>query len=209
MTTNPTTQNPETKDLESSDKAASSFPRFFAFALVGFILMTGLVFYMAGRITPSAEKTFEITPLAKPLPTGEFQITIDSRNNDFWVPISLTQGKEVQSEANADILVKRYFIRAPGGALDLGQTPLIDARVPPNAQWVEDSKYKGQLQNEILANWYTYSSMTHVLKVKKMTKAVRLRSSGFAYFEILSYYCKPEGSGCLTLRYRLEQDNAS
>ena len=76
--------------------------------------------------------------------------------------------------------------------------------LPTGARWVEDSKYKGQVQNEALADWYTYSGMTHVLKANKKANAIRLKSGGVAYFQILSYYCKPEGSGCLTLRYRLD-----
>ena len=209
MTTEPQTSPPQTKDDGASGKSTSSFGRFFTFAVVGFILTTVLVFYVAGQVTPTAEKTFEITPQAKPLPSGEFQLTIDARNNGFWVPINLSLGKEVQTEEQADILVKRYFLRAPKGAMNLGQTALEEAVVPKEAQWVKDAKYKGQLQNEALANWYQYSSMTHVLKVNKRTNAVKLKSGGVAFFEILSYYCKPEGSGCLTLRYRLQHDDAS
>ena len=154
MTHEPGPDNAQGEGAEQGAGSAASFPRFFLFAGVGFVAATFFVFYLAGRIQPSAEKTYEISQGATALPTGVFQITLDARNNGFWVPLSLSTGKEVSDEKDADLLVMRYFLRAPSGALDLGTVPLEQAKLPADPQWIQDEKFKGQVQNKALADWY-------------------------------------------------------
>jgi hypothetical protein len=95
-------------------------------------------------------------------------------------------------------------LRAPHGAIDLGRVPLESAHVEPGAAWKDDAQIGGELQNPALRRWYSYSYWTHDLRPLGSTYAVRLAGGGTAYFQIASYYCKPEGAGCLTLRYRLD-----
>jgi hypothetical protein len=205
MTTEPDSDNAQAERTKTGAGSTASFPRFFLIAGVGFVIATFFVFYLASKIQPTAEKTYEISQGVTALPTGVFQMTIDARNNGFWVPLSLSTGKEVGNKKDADLLLMRYFLRAPSGAIDLGAVPLEQAKLPADPQWVQDEKHKGQTQNKALADWYEYSGMSHVLKATEKTSAIRLRSGGIAYFRILSYYCKPEGSGCVTFRYRLEK----
>jgi len=193
-----------TNENKSAGSRVSSFPRFIIFAIVGFSLTTLAVFYLSGRVKPVSEKRFAISKKARVLPDGTFQITIDARTTGHWTGADLGAGREIAASPKADLFVKRHFIRAPAGALDLGDVKLAEAKLPPEPKWAQDARIKGEQQNQALSDWYDYSSMTHVLKAKKRTYAIRLVAGGIAYFRIVSYYCDPEGSACLTLHYRIE-----
>ena len=80
----------------------------------------------------------------------------------------------------------------------------LEARLPENPAWRGDEEVDGELRNPALADWYRYSYWTHRLRSRGRTHAVRMRSGGVAYLRLESYYCKPEGSGCLTFRYRFD-----
>src|SRR5206468_11351066 len=120
------------------------------------------------------------------------------------VAFSLHSGRRVEPAA-ADLLVRRYVVQAPHGALDLGAVPLADAQMPAAPQWFADTRLAGELQNPAFAHWYQYSYWTHVLTSRDNTYAIRMADGGAALLRIRSYYCAPEGSGCLTLQYRTVQ----
>lgn len=121
-------------------------------------------------------------------PDGTWQVTLDARDGDAWVPYSLELGRVVPDGAAADLLVRRRELRAPRGAARV-DAPLRDA-TPPSERPLED-----------FGRWYDYDYLTHLLTPQDATYAVGL-AEGAALVQIVSYYCLPEGSGCLTLRYR-------
>jgi len=173
---------------------------------IGGFGITCVVLFLAGSlITPDVEPGFPISQSATPQTDGTFQLTVDTKDRKTWVPISLGAGKVLIGVGDPDIALRRYVAQAPGGAANLGDVALADARVSTNTKWVNDTVVDGEVQNETLSKWYSYSYWTHLLRPKGNTYAVRLKSGGVAYLRFVSYYCEPEGSGCLTIRYRLER----
>jgi hypothetical protein len=177
-------------------------------ALGGFVVTCIVLFFGASWITPDTEPGYEVTNKAIP-EEGSYQIyriTIDVGDRHEWAGLNFMQGKRLDKESSADLLARRYLIRAPGGAINLGDVPLEDAHVEPNADWKIDKDNNGEIMNPAIGKWYSYSYWTHLLDPHPLTYAVRMADgSGVAYMRIVSYYCKPEGTGCLTLRYRLPE----
>ncbi len=180
------------------------FSRWLSWAIGGFVIACVVMFFVAGAIKPEVQPGFPVSEGAVPHTDGTFQITIDVKDRTNWIGIDLAAGRVVLDPAKADIMARRYILRAPGGAIDLGaDVPLADAAVTADADWVEDKDVDGDPQNPALTSWYDYGYMSHLLNSKEKTFAVRMKGGGIAYLEILSYYCEPHGSGCLTVKYRL------
>ena len=178
--------------------------KFLAYAGGGFLITCVVMFFLGSWLVPAVEPGYPLTDAAKANPDGTFQVTLDVHDRNHWVGLNLSTGKQVKNHANADILMRRYVMQVPGGALNLDKVALADAKLPADPQWVQDEDVDGANQNQAVSQWYDYSYMSHLLKPKGETYAVRLKTGGVAYFQIISYYCEPEGSGCMTIRYRLE-----
>ena len=86
----------------------------------------------------------------------------------------------------------------------LGDVPLEEASLPSEIVWEFDKTDGSQTYNPAFGKWYTYSYFTHMLEPISQTHAVRTADgSRVVFVRLENYYCKPEGSGCLTIRYRL------
>ena len=177
--------------------------RFIWLAIGAFVVTCAVLFAIGSMLTPSVQPGYPVIPAARPATDGTFLLTADVADRTRWVPIDLRAGRIADSEADADILARRYVLRAPGGALDLGKVALADAAVPTDPVWVPDEAVDGAPQSNVLTHWYTYSYWSHLLTSREHTFAVRTRSGGVALLNLVSYYCDPDGSGCLTIRYRL------
>jgi hypothetical protein len=131
-------------------------------------------------------------------------VTLDVTSRSNWTGIHFADGKVRDAPGDVDLMARRHHVRAPGGAIQLGDIPLAEATLPEDPQWEIDETHDGQILNPAFGKWYAYSYFTHMLDPIPLTYAVRSASGDHVVFvRIVSYYCKPEGSGCLTLRYRL------
>jgi hypothetical protein len=139
------------------------------------------------------------------LDDGTIQVTVDARSEEEWVAFSFELGQIVPEGAAADVRLRRHYWRTSAGAAEVGGTNLVTAALPSDIEWQEDVLDDGLLLNEVLLRWYDYSYWTHLLSSDHRVYAVRLRNdpSRAALIRIESYYCAPEGSGCMTFRYRL------
>jgi hypothetical protein len=135
------------------------------------------------------------------------QATLNTSDQDEWVGFSFELGRVVPDGAAADVLIRRHYWQVPGGAAQLPVGSSIKSAVPADVQWVEDGLTDGFKANPVLLRWYTYSYWTHLLRSKDDVYALRLRADPdrVALVHIESYYCKPEGSGCMTFNYRMVQ----
>ena len=151
------------------------------------------------------EVGYPLAPKATLQDDGAMQVTINTSDNVLWIPFSFELGQQVPDGPAADILIRRHYWQAPGGAASLGVQPLKDAEVPAEIEWVEDGLTDGFSANPVLLRWYSYSYWTHLLQSKHEIYAIRLRGDDTraALVRIESYYCAPEGTGCSTFRYRL------
>ncbi len=195
---------------ESSTSAGATPPernikRFVTIAGVGFVLTALLIFFGAGFIKPDIDRGYAPTAVAVTHTDGTHLITFDVADRNNWVGVDLLAGRVVDG-AGADIIAQRYILQAPAGAADLGEVSLEAARATEGTEWISDKAVDRVLQNAAFGKWYSYSYFSHLLTPLGHTYAVRLANGqGVAYVKIVSYYCKPEGSGCLTLRYRVER----
>ncbi|MGH7674740.1 MAG: HmuY family protein, partial [Gemmatimonadales bacterium] len=55
--------------------------------------------------------------------------------------------------------------------------------------------------NPVLARWYRYSMVSHLLEPKHRTYVVRTREGRYAKLQFVSYYCPGPTAGCVTFRY--------
>lgn len=169
-----------------------------------FALTFGGLFFVASYIMPEVEPGFPATEKVEVQPDGTFQITIGVRDRDKWVGLDMGAGTVVPEGTPADVRFRRYVVRVPGGAAALGETPLNFEEPPQSVEWKFDVNVDGGLQNPAVARWYEYGLQSHLLTTKGETYLIqRSTGKGKAAFQIVSYYCEPEGSGCLTIRYRL------
>jgi hypothetical protein len=139
---------------------------------------------------------------AKPAEDGTFLVTLDVSSPRAWVGFALERGERVPAP-EADLAARRNVLRARHGAVDLGRVPLQEAVVPESVAWRSDADLDRSSRTDVPGRWYAYGYLTHLLTSKGRVYAVRCASGAVAYVRVESYYCEPEGSGCLTLRYRL------
>ncbi len=206
----------------TAEPVAPRDPRRLIHLGIGAFLVTCVaLFFFSGRVAPGShsEPRFVVDETARPSPDGTFQVTLDTSDRKHWVHFDLSAGRvttvapgpasTISGGAPADLILRRNVLAAPHGALRLGKVPLLEARRAPGAVWVRDQETGSDVQNAALSRWYGYSYTTHALRSSGETYAVRLGRGGVAYLEVLSYYCKsvdgkPQGSGCMTIRYRLD-----
>ena len=104
-------------------------------AILAFVVTGVLMVSMGGRLAPAGipEPRFALDETARPLRTetgegpGVFQVTLDTADSRHFVPFDLAAGSirpvsavEVQLAQSAglpDLIVRRYSLRAPRGAL--------------------------------------------------------------------------------------------
>jgi hypothetical protein len=136
---------------------------------------------------------------------GSKLVTLNVSDQKLWVPFSFVLGREVPDGAAADVLIRRHYWRAPAGATNLGEQPLMTATISNDAVWEQDGQGDDLPVNPVLLRWYNYSYWTHLLQSKHEVYGIRLRGddSRVALVRLESYYCAPEGSGCMTFRYRM------
>ena len=183
--------------------AKSGVPEPIRWAFAGFALTGLFIFLGASLLKPDMAPGFAPTERAEVLPDGTFRVTVNVRNRDAWIPLDLSLGRIVATPASADLLLRRYKFQCPNGAAKLDGADLLSATHEGVTEWLRDVAVDGELQNPALARWYHYGMQSHLLDPKDTVYAVRLHGGGVAVFQIESYYCDPDGSGCMTLRYRL------
>ena len=197
---------PEASAIGEREVGRDSPKRLAQMALIGFVLACIGLFVIASMMPEDAmEPGYAIDEQARPSPDGTFVLTVNVKDPSAWRYIDLDLGRAINSENGADLVVRRYIIKAPDGAQSLGDEPLLTASLPSAPAWQVDTEIGGEWQNPAFARWYEYGYSSHLLKSKRETYVVgRSPGNGVAFITIESYYCSPEGSGCLTLRYRLE-----
>jgi len=171
---------------------------------IGAFIVTSIGFVMAWPyVVPDVQPGYPVSDRAIVQADGTFSMTMDVVHRDLWVALDMGQGTLVDFGDGPDLLLRRYVLRAPGGAKDLGPIPLAEADASQGGPWVQDEVVDGDWINTATKRWYDYSMSNHLLTTKGHTYAVQRPAGGVAYFTVESYYCIPPGSGCMTVRYRL------
>ena len=172
---------------------------------VGAFLVTCALLFLAATLVPresDAPPGFSVNPVASAQADGSHLSTIDTSNNDAWIPFSLELGRIVPDGPAADLYLRRQMMKAPYGALHQSALTL-DAPLPASPEWVQDIVVDEVERSPVLSQWYEYSYFSHLLTSRNDTYAVQLASGGSAMLQVVSYYCETETSGCMTLKFRV------
>ncbi len=183
--------------------AASGLGTYATIAAVAFALTAAIVIVLGSTAAPDVVDRHAVTARARPGVSGVFELTVDARLQRGWLGLDFGAGRACLPGDTADVFVQRYRLRALHGDADLGRIELGGVTVGADVDWQRDMTTAGTTANAVLSSWYTYSFWTHLLESKGHSYAVRRGDGSVVYLQIVSYYCKPTGSGCLTLRYRL------
>lgn len=138
--------------------------------------------------------------------------TLDARDPDRWVFFDFSRGSAVAGPGDLewDLAVRRHRIVVNGGdafpgragALDVGDIALDSLRVAPVQAYIgTQGSLSHRPSHPVLAPWYRYNVLTHLLLPRPTTFVIRTADGKFAALRILSYYCPGPQPGCLTFRY--------
>ncbi len=155
---------------------------------------------------------------------GPVVYTIDARSKEMWMYFDFSRGSVVPVDnpktEDWDLSIRRHVIRTNGGVTSPnGQSAIAQiedqefsavTRVPKAAAFVSDVRQKKRLHpyNPVVDRWYKYSYTTNVLLPKPVVYLVRTQDGKYAKMRIVSYYCKGNISGCMTIEYVYQGDGS-
>ncbi len=170
---------------------------------IGGVICLGIGYAVGGP--EINEVGYPMMPIAEVQDDGNMMVTLNTSDKDVWVPFSFELGRQVPEGPAADVAIRRHYWQAPAGAASVGVVPLSEASIPDDVEWTKDGLNDGFNASPVMLKWYNYSYWTHLLESKHEIYAIRLRGeeNRAALVRLESYYCLPEGSGCMTFRYRL------
>lgn len=206
--------------------------------IVGLMSLCGLLMLggcsQEAASNPESEAQASDTETYKPSPyrpeevgerlVGPVVYTIDSRSKEMWMYFDFSRGSVVHVDnpktGDWDLSIRRHVIRTNGGATSPNGQAAIFAiedqdfsavtRVPDGAEFVSDVRAKKRLHpyNPVVDRWYKYSYTTNVLLPKPIVYLVRTQQGKYAKMRIVSYYCKGNLSGCMTIEYVYQGDGS-
>lgn len=155
---------------------------------------------------------------------GPTVYTVDARSKEMWMYFDFSRGSVVPVDNpktdDWDLSIRRHVIRSNGGATNpAGQAALFAIEdqplnaiphVPDDAEFISDVSAKKRLHpySPVVDKWYSYSYTTNVLLPKPITYLVRTRDGKYAKMRIVSYYCKGNIAGCMTIEYVYQGDGS-
>ncbi len=155
---------------------------------------------------------------------GPVVYTVDARSKEMWMYFDFSRGSVVPVDnpktGDWDLSIRRHVIRTNGGATNPNGQAALSAiegpdlsavsRVPDEAEFVSDVRAKKRLHpyNPVVDKWYKYSYTTNVLLPKPIVYLVRTQDGKYAKMRIVSYYCKGNISGCMTIEYVYQGDGS-
>jgi hypothetical protein len=150
--------------------------------------------------------------------------TVDARSKEMWMYFDFSRGSVVPVDnpktEEWDLSFQRHVIRTNGGATSPnGQAAIATVEdqdfsavthVPDEAEFISDVRAKKRLHpyNPVVDKWYKYSYTTNVLLPKPIVYLVRTQDGKYAKMRIVSYYCKGNISGCMTIEYIYQGDGS-
>lgn len=203
-------------------------------SLSGVLLLSGCSREAASNPEPGSEANASDTSTYNPSPfrpeevgerlVGPVVYTVDARSKEMWMYFDFSRGSVVLVDdpktGDWDIAIRRHVIRTNGGATGPNGQAAIAAiedqdfsavvRVPDEAEFVSDVRAKKRLHpyNPVVDRWYKYSYTTNVLLPKSIVYLVRTQDGKYAKMRIVSYYCKGNLAGCMTLEYVYQGDGS-
>jgi hypothetical protein len=155
-------------------------------------------------------------------PWVEGQITVDARDRSGWTYFDFSRGSVVTDARtdghNWDLAFQRYYIATNGGttnphgfaaATKVGRERPLVAPPPGDDGWVLDDWEHQTSHNQVFRRWFRYSPLENGLVSRGDYFVIRTADHGYAWMQLVAYYCPPElggGAGCVTFRYGYRAD---
>ncbi len=190
---------------------------FLGLPLVIVLALGGL--FVWGELQPRPPGFAPTDPEAGAIITDQWaQFTVDVNTGSDYALFNLNEGRLVEGDFTTpgwDLAFRKTTILTnsgttnpdgPGGAIDLGEVPLIDAAVPDPVSFITDGmggEDGDKPVNSELKHWYSYDFFRHIVNANDDTFLVRTGGDRDALIHFDSYYCEDDSTRCLTLRYRL------
>ncbi len=170
---------------------------FGAFLLViGYLVAASLVKPKVAAFAPTPPGT---RPSGGP---GPDTVTIDAGDTQRWRFYSLRRGLVSPPDtADWDLGFRRYHVIASGSVADAGANTSFEGGAVAAASGFSQTAFARDTANPVLAHWYRYGFVTHLLQPNGHVYVVRTHSGAQAKLQFLSYYCPGTEPGCLTFRW--------
>lgn len=140
------------------------------------------------------------------------RVTLDARDPDRWVyfDFSARRVRAVPDGGRWDLAARRYHVMVNGGEALPGNAAVARAREAsldgphrvPRAGWTGTRRDgDGDLVHPLLADWYRYDFVSHLLLARPQAYVLRTVEGRFVKVRFESYYCPGTEAGCITFRY--------
>ncbi len=171
-----------------------------------------------GQLQPKPRGyTPTVTAIAAAVPdrSTPVRFTVDARDKVDWVFFDFETGVVASTfeATDWDLAFRRTKLRTnsgatnvagPGGAMNLGESTLEAAVVPPNVDFAVDALDEDDnLRNPSIPKWYRYNFLRHVILARPDVYLLRTGGEQYALVRFESYYCEDESPGCVTFSYQL------
>lgn len=170
-------------------------------AFAAFVVVLGYLI-AASVVRPDVAEFAPTPPGVRPSGgPGPDTVTIDARDPVRWRFYSLARGAiDPPDTADWDLAFRRFHVIVSGAAADAGGVALEQPTLVPEATFVATT-FARDTVNPVLAHWYQYGAVTHLLRPNGHVFLVRTRWAARIKLEFLSYYCPGSQPGCLTFRW--------
>lgn len=148
---------------------------------------------------------------------GPVRVTVDATDPDRWAYFDFSRGAVVRNPEpdGWDLAFRRFHAMLNGGpgfpgraaAVALDSVPLDSLETAPDSGWTT-VRSPGDSVSPVLARWYDYGFISHLLTPRPVTYAIRTADGRWAALRFLSYYCPGPTPGCVTFEYVYRGDAA-
>lgn len=150
---------------------------------------------------------------------GPDTVTLDARSGEGWVGLDLARRRSAPVEempADWDIAAQRHRLVINGGEGFTASAAVAPAAEPFEALAAAPEGVGGTSRvtpgadtvNATLAEWYSYSFVSHLLEPRPIAWVVRTTDGRWAKVRVLGYYCPGAEPGCVTLEYVYQGDGS-
>lgn len=176
----------------------------------------GLLALVVASFLRPAPETYAPVPPA-PVEVGPALVggtyTVDARDPSSWIFFDFSRRSVVRDPGPLewDLAFRRFRVvvnggegyAGEGGALRLEATPPPgeEMEVPGDGYLGTRGPLDGDTDHPVLAGWYEYGWLTHLLTPRPTVFAIRTADGRHAAVRFLGYYCPGASPGCVTFRY--------
>ncbi|MGH7675486.1 MAG: HmuY family protein, partial [Gemmatimonadales bacterium] len=148
-------------------------------------VLTSIVAASLARRRVAVYEPSAVAPMAAAPGLGGDTITIDARDEARWRFFGFARGALAPPDtASWDLAFRRFHVLVARSVADLGEVPFEHVEVAPDSGYSATVLGRDSL-NPVLARWYRYSMVSHLLEPKHRTYVVRTREGRYAKLQFV------------------------